>query len=326
MRFVDFTEGCKPTELVIAQTSSPQLTQGKVLVKVHAFGVNRADTLQRQGHYPAPAGESEILGLEMAGEVIGVAEDVSQWQVGDRVFGLVAGGGYAEEVAVLASHLMAIPDSLSDTEAAGLAEVFLTAFQCLRTISHVKPAQRVLLHGGASGVGLAATQLCRYWGVEAAVTASSEAKLDYCAQQGAKLGINYRHQDFAEEVKQAWPEGVDMVLDMVGGDYLNRNLKVLKQDGIVVYLAMLAGRYADKLDMALLIGKRATIQGTTLRSRSDAYKSTLIEDFATTCLPAFARGELKVNIDTVYTIDEVAQSHARLEANDTQGKIVVTWR
>lgn len=325
MRFVDFKKGCEPQALTVAHTSSPQLTSGKVLIKVHAFGVNRADTLQRQGHYPPPPGESDILGLEVAGEVLEVADDVSQWQVGDRVFGLVAGGGYAEEVTVLATHLMATPQNLSDAEAAGLTEVFVTAFQCLRTISHVKPAQRVLIHGGASGVGLAATQLCRYWGVEAAVTASSEQKLDYCQQQGAALPINYKQQDFAEIIKQAWPEGVDMVLDMVGGDYLNRNLKVLKLEGIVVYLAMLAGRYADNLDMALLIGKRATIQGTTLRSRSDTYKSQLIEDFATTCLPAFASGELKVNIDTIYTVDEVARAHARLEANDSQGKIVVTW-
>ena len=145
---------------------------------------------------------------------------------------------------------MPMPEALSFAEAAGLAEVFLTAFQCLRTIAHVKPADKVLIHGGASGVGLAATQLCRLWGIEAAVTASSPEKLAYCEQNGAALCINYTQDDFAKVINQAWPEGVSMVLDMVAGDYLNRNLSVLRQDGIVVYLAMLAGRYADNLDMA----------------------------------------------------------------------------
>jgi len=220
---------------------------------------------------------------------------------------------------------MRVPENMPYSSAAGLAEVFLTAFQCLRLISNVKPAERVLIHGGASGVGLAATQLCHYWGVESAVTASSQEKLAHCQQNGANLLINYKYKNFAEEIKANWPEGVNMVLDMVGGDYLNRNLHILKRDGIVVYLAMLAGRYADNLDMALMLGKRARIQGTTLRNRTDEYKSALISDFSTTCLPAFTTGELSVNIDTVYAINDVAKSHARLESNDTQGKIVVEW-
>ncbi|MBZ2164142.1 NAD(P)H-quinone oxidoreductase [Alteromonas stellipolaris] len=325
MQFVNFEKGCAPEGLTIAEVDAPVLTDDKVLLQVHAFGVNRADTLQRQGHYPPPPGESEILGLEVAGEVIEVGATVSEWKVGDKVFGLVAGGGYAQQVAVNPHHLMRVPENMAYSTAAGLAEVFLTAFQCLRLISNVKPAERVLIHGGASGVGLAATQLCHYWGVESAVTASSQEKLAQCKQNGANLLINYKDKNFAEEIKASWPEGVNMVLDMVGGDYLNRNLQILKRDGIVVYLAMLAGRYADNLDMALMLGKRARIQGTTLRNRTDEYKSALISDFSTTCLPAFTSGELSVNIDTVYAIDDVAKSHARLEGNDTQGKIVVEW-
>ncbi len=325
MRFVDYQKGGEPDSLFIAQAEAPALTAGKVRVRVRGFGINRADTLQRQGRYPPPPGESEILGLEVAGTVIEVADDVNHWKVGDNVFGLVAGGGYAEEVVVLSSHLMPMPEALSFAEAAGLAEVFLTAFQCLRTIAHVKPADKVLIHGGASGVGLAATQLCRLWGIEAAVTASSPEKLAYCEKNGAALCINYTQDDFAKVINQAWPEGVSMVLDMVAGDYLNRNLSVLRQDGIVVYLAMLAGRYADNLDMALLLGKRARIQGTTLRNRSDEYKSQLVADFSATCLPAFNSGALKVNIDTQYRIDDIAKTHQRLEHNNTQGKLVVCW-
>lgn len=325
MQFVNFDKGCAPDGLTLAEVDAPQLTNDNVLVRVHAFGVNRADTLQRQGHYPPPPGESDILGLEVAGEVINVGAGVSEWKVGDKVFGLVAGGGYAEFVAVNPLHLMRIPDNMPFSTAAGLAEVFLTAFQCLRLIANVKPAQRVLIHGGASGVGLAATQLCDYWGIESAVTASSAGKLAQCKHNGANLLINYKTQNFADEIRAQWPGGVDMVLDMVGGDYLNRNLQILKRDGIVVYLAMLAGRYADNLDMALLLGKRARIQGTTLRNRTDDYKSTLINDFSITCLPAFSTGELTVNIDTVYSINEMKNAHERLENNDTQGKVTVQW-
>ena len=325
MQYVDFEKGCRPDALVVNERESYSLSQGKVKVDVKAFGINRADTLQRQGNYPPPPGESEILGLEVAGVVSEVASDVSTFKEGDKVFGLVAGGGYATEVLVNPAHLMPVPEGMPFFEAAGLTEVFLTAFQCLRTIAHIKPAQRALIHGGASGVGLAATQLCRYWGVHSAVTASSEEKLSLCEQNGAEHLINYKQQAFDDVLKMEWPEGVDMVLDMVGGDYLNRTLKVLKQDGKVVYLAMLAGRYADNLDMALLLGKRASIIGTTLRNRSDDYKADLIRDFAAVCLSAFESGELKVNIDTHYHIDDISKTHARLENNDTQGKLVVSW-
>ena len=325
MQYVDFEKGCRPDALVVNERESYSLSRGKVKVDVKAFGINRADTLQRQGNYPPPPGESEILGLEVAGVVSEVASDVSTFKEGDKVFGLVAGGGYATEVLVNPAHLMPVPEGMPFFEAAGLTEVFLTAFQCLRTIAHIKPAQRALIHGGASGVGLAATQLCRYWGVHSAVTASSEEKLSLCEQNGAEHLINYKQQAFDDVLKMEWPEGVDMVLDMVGGDYLNRNLKVLKQDGKVVYLAMLAGRYADNLDMALLLGKRASIIGTTLRNRSDDYKADLIRDFAAVCLSAFESGELKVNIDTHYHIDDISKTHARLENNDTQGKLVVSW-
>lgn len=325
MQYVDFETGGTPASLVV-KTQAPLSTPStKVKVSVMSFGINRADTLQRQGRYPAPQGESEILGLEVAGVIAEVGENVTQLSVGDKVFGLVAGGGYATEVIVEPSHLMPIPDGMAFHEAAGLAEVFLTAFLCLRTLSHVKPANHVLIHGGASGVGLAALQLCRHWGVNTAVTASNSSKLSQCQRNGAELLINYKQQAFDEEISKAWPDGVEMVLDMVGGDYLNRNLKVLKQDGRIVYLAMLGGRYADNLDMALLLAKRATILGTTLRNRSDVYKTALVDDFKATCLPAFSTGELVVNIDTHYSITDIAETHARLEANDSMGKLVVSW-
>lgn len=324
MKYVDFSKG-GPETLRVSETQAPVLQPGQVLVDVKAFGINRADTLQRQGKYPPPPGESEILGLEVAGVVSSVCDTVSVWKPGDRVFGLVAGGGYAEQVAVNQHHLMAIPDNMPSDHAAGLAEVFLTAYQCLQTLAGLKQGQRALIHAGASGVGLAALQLCRYLGIDAATTASSAQKLSLCTEMGASIGINYTSDDFSAVLKENWPDGVDMVLDMVGGDYLNRNLAVLKRDGHIVQLAMLAGRYADKLDLGLLLGKRARIEGTTLRSRTDAYKRELIEAFASHCLPAFSSGELKVNVDTVYDASEIQTAHQRLEDNDTQGKIVVRW-
>ncbi len=218
MQYVDFEKGCGPSELVVKERAGLSLAPGKVKVDVKAFGVNRADTLQRQGNYPPPPGESDILGLEVAGVVSEVASDVTAFKEGDEVFGLVAGGGYATEVMVNPAHLMPIPKGMPFFEAAGLAEVFLTAFQCLRTIAHIKPAERALIHGGASGVGLAATQLCRYWGVHSAVTASSQEKLTLCEINGAEHLINYKRQQFDDVLKKVWPEGVNMVLDMVGGD------------------------------------------------------------------------------------------------------------
>ena len=325
MRYIDFDKGAGPESLKISETDTPAIASGQVLVKVHAFGVNRADTLQRQGKYPPPPGESDILGLEVSGIVTEVADDVTQWKTGDKVCGLVAGGGYAEYVGVNARHLMPVPESMSLTHAAGLTEVFLTAWQALFTIGNLQPQDKALIHAGASGVGLAALQLCKLKGITTATTASSEDKLAQCRGMGANLTINYKEQDFAAVLKDTWPEGVNFVLDFVAGDYLNRNLKVLAQDGHIVYLAMLAGRFADKLDMALMLGKRARIQGSTLRNRSDAYKADLIRDFCEHGMPGFDDGTLTVNVDTVLPVEEVATAHARLEANDSRGKIIVEW-
>ncbi len=325
MRFINFAEGSGPEELFIDETPAPELSAGKVIIQVHAFGVNRADTLQRQGKYPPPPGESAILGLEAAGEVIAVADDVRQWKKGDKVFGLMPGGGYAEQAIVDAGHLMPLPSGVSMEAAAGLAEVFLTAYQALFSLCESKSGERALIHAGASGVGLAALQLCRLKGIETAVTASTAEKLALCEQMGASVLINYKTQDFAEVLSDKWQKGANAIVDFVGGDYLNRNLQVLAKDGSIVYLAMLAGRYADQLDMALMLTKRARIQGSTLRSRTDEYKSSLIRAFTHDFLGEFATGNLQVNLDTVLSVEDISQAHQRLEQNDTQGKIVVRW-
>lgn len=325
MRYVDFVSGQGPEAMSVATMDSPTPKAHQVKIKVHAFGVNRADTMQRMGNYPPPPGESEILGLEASGEVIEIGNEVKRWKVGDKIFGLMPGGGYAEQALVDEGHVMPVPSGVSMEEAAGLAEVFLTAYQVLFTIGQVNEGDKALIHAGASGVGLAGLQLCRLAGVDTATTASSAKKLSLCEQMGASVLINYKEQDFAEVLAEQWPQGVNTVIDFVAGDYLNRNLQSLAIDGTVVYLAMLAGRYADKLDMGLMLKKRARVQGSTLRSRSDQYKRELIDSFTTRFLGEFSTGKLQVNMDTVYNIEQVSEAHARLESNDTQGKIVVTW-
>jgi putative PIG3 family NAD(P)H quinone oxidoreductase len=327
MQFIKHENGCTPDSLAISHTDIPSLTSDQVLIKVACFGLNRADTLQRQGKYPAPAGESDILGLEMSGVVVQFHSQQTSphtFEIGDKVFGLVAGGGYAEYVAVHSQHLMKVPLNMDMPQAAGIAECFLTAFQALFIENDLQPNQHVLIHAGASGVGLAAIQLAKRHGCAVAVTASSQAKLNLCTQLGADLVINYKEQDFAVEIAKHW-KGCDLIIDFVAGDYLNRNLKLLNIDGSVLYLAMLAGRYADKLDMAMMLGKRATVKGSTLRSRHDQYKTHLIKEFSKTCLADFDSCKLVPNIDTEFAAKDVGKAHQRLEDNNTMGKLICCW-
>jgi putative PIG3 family NAD(P)H quinone oxidoreductase len=324
MQFVDFVTGGSPQSMKVSETDIPIPEADQVLVKVFAFGLNRADTLQRKGKYPPPTGESEILGLEVSGEIVAVGRDVTEWRKGQAVFGLVAGGGYAQYVAVNQHHIMLQPQNITHQEAAGIAEVFITAYQSLFYHGALQAGQKVLIHAGASGVGLAAIQLAKLHGCWVAASASTDKKLDKCRQNGADITINYKQQDFAEVIKANW-KGVDLIIDFVAGDYLNRNLKVLNADGKIVYLAMLAGRYADKLDMALLLGKRATIIGSTLRNRSDDYKTQLISEFNRHWLPHFNAGRLHASIDSFYSAHDIEIAHQRLEDNQTMGKLIGIW-
>jgi len=311
-------------DLKVGITRPPTHAAHQVTVAVSAFGINRADVLQRQGKYPPPAGESDILGLEVAGEVIACGPSVTRWKLGDRVCGLVAGGGYAETVVVNEQHLMAVPENLSMPMAAGLSEVFLTAFQALFSIGALQQGERVLVHAGASGVGLAAIQLARANHCDVAVTVSNERKQAICQAMGANLAINYKQQDFVEVIKEKW-QGVDLVIDVVGGEYVNGNMKVLNMDGRMVCLSMLGGRAVPQFDLAKLLAKRLSICGSTLRNRSQQYKARLIKDFEREYLPKFASGQLTVPLDAVYPAEKIADAHARLEANDTAGKLVCYW-
>jgi len=325
MRFIDFEAGCGAQGLFINETGLPNIAKGQVLVKVAAFGINRADTLQRQGLYPPPKGESLILGLEMAGEVVDMASELvgcCRFELGAKVFGLVAGGAYAEYVAVDVTHILPLPESLDYVQGAALAECFLTAYQAMFVEYQLAEGSSVLIHAGASGVGLAAIQLAKQAKCKVAVTASSTDKLKVCKQFGADIMINYNEKDFAEELKH---QGIDLIIDFVGGDYVNRNLAVLNQDGCIIQLAMLGGRTVKNLDMALVLGKRATLKGSTLRNRSNAYKTALTVAFEQSCGSSLHNQQLKPVIDHIYKAQDVALAHDKMENNRNTGKLVCFW-
>jgi NADPH:quinone reductase len=327
MQYIAHTNGCQAEQLSVQQSDKPVLHAGQVLIKVAAFGINRADLLQRQGLYPAPQGDSDIMGLEVAGEVAALATNLKPSDavfIGANVMALVGGGGYAEYVVVDHRHILAQPPNYNAHQAAAIPEAFLTAYQCMWLEYQLQPKTKVLIHAGASGVGLAAIQLAKLLDCEVAVTASSAEKLSVCTQYGADVGINYREHDFVEVCK-ARGFKADFILDFVAADYLGRNLQVLAVDACIMHLAILGGRMVPELDMALMLGKRATLKASTLRSRSADYKSHLVASFKRDCLEYFTSGRLHAVVDHVYPASAIGAAHQRMEANQNAGKLVGYW-
>ncbi|MCB2228827.1 MAG: NAD(P)H-quinone oxidoreductase [Desulfarculaceae bacterium] len=325
MRAILLKEFGGPEQMHLGEAPQPELREREVLVKVKAVGVNRADTLQRKGLYPPPKGESEIMGLELAGEVVALGSGCSLCTVGESVFSIVSGGAYAEYCAMDERLAMPIPEGLDYTQAAGMAEVFLTAHQALFWLMGLEAEEWVLIHAGASGVGTAATQLARAAGARVMVTASSEAKLATCRSLGAEVGINYKEQDFVAVAKEATGgAGPVGLLDFIGAPYFGRNLEALAREGRMVMLALIGGGEADKVNLRLILGKRLKIMGSTLRARSLDYRAKLIADFSRRWLPHFEAGELKPVIDSVMPWGQAAEAHQRMEANLNTGKIILT--
>lgn len=317
-------------ELAYREVREPPVRPGEVMVDVHATALNRADLSQRAGHYPPPAGESEILGLEMAGVVREVPEGVHGVHAGDRVCALLPGGGYAERVAVPAGMLMPVPEGWSFAQAAALPEAAFTAFLNLFLEAGLRAGERVLIHGGASGVGTAAIQQAVLAGASVYTTAGSDEKVEACRELGAELAIPYRHQDFAEAIREhvdarAEDGCVDVVLDMVGEAYFERNLELLRVGGRMVFIASLSGRKAT-FDIRHLMAKRATLKGSTLRSRPAAEKVRIREAFEERFGQALAEGRLDPVIDSVVGIERVEEAHERMQANRNIGKIVLLLR
>jgi len=312
-----------PNQLYIGETTTPTPQANQILVKIHATALNRADTLQRRGLYPPPAGESDILGLEMAGEVVALGSQASKWKIGDRVCSLLGSGGYAENVCIHEDMALPIPAEFSYEEAAALPEVFLTAYQAIVYLGRLQKEERILVHAGASGVGTAAIQLGKAIGAEVIVTASAP-KHDICLSLGASHAIDYKSENFAKAIKEYKNgEGVDLVIDFVGAPYFHDNLEVLRMDGRMVILAFLGGAKVDTLDIRQLQRKRLNIMGSTLRARSLDYKIQLTKDLKDFAWPLFESGALKPIVDSVFSWTEVADAHRYMEANKNIGKIVL---
>jgi putative PIG3 family NAD(P)H quinone oxidoreductase len=316
------TEG-DPQHLTIGEYPTPEPGADELLVKVHAAALNRADTLQRRGHYPPPEGASEILGLDIAGTVEAMGPGSVNWNEGDRVFGLVPGGGYAENAVIHKEMAMAVPPGLSLTEAAAIPEVFLTAYQALHWLGQLQAGHHVLIHAGASGVGTAAIQLVRAAKAHPYVTASAP-KHDVCRELGAEATIDYQSESFVDRVMEITDgRGVDIVLDFIGAPYFHDNVASLATDGRIVQLATLGGSTVEAVNLRALMSKRVQLLASTLRSRSQDYKVRLTQEFAADVLPQFIDSTLTPVIDSTFDWTEAADAHRRMENNENAGKIVL---
>lgn len=302
----------------------PTPRREEILVKVHAAGINRGDTVQRRGLYPPPPGAPDTPGLEIAGEVVAVGEGSTAWPVGSRVCALVGGGGYAEYCLAHESHALPIPSGLSMIEAAGAPETIFTVWTNVFERAHLKPGESLLVHGGASGIGTTAIQLAKAFGSRVFATAGTDAKCAACVQLGADAAINYRTQDFVEEVKQlTGGRGVDVTLDMVGGGYIERNMAASALEGRIVWIAFLEGARAEVNFMPMML-KRLTLTGSTLRGRSVAEKAALAKVVRDRVWPLLESGRLTCVVDSVFPLAEAAAAHRAMEAGGHTGKIVLS--
>lgn len=297
-----------------------------ILIEVKATALNRADILQRKGKYPPPKGASPLLGLEVAGTVAEIGQQVSRWKKGDRVFGLLSGGGYAQYACMHEDMAMAIPENISNEEAAAIPEVFLTAWQALVWLAKLQRGEKVLIHAGASGVGTAAVQLARELGAEVLVTASAP-KHAICLELGASQAIDYQQESFRQRVEAiTGGSGVEVIVDFIAAPYFQDNLSCLATDGRLVMLALLGGPKLGEANLVPILQKRLSIMGSTLRSRSPAYQRRLTDDLAGFLLPRLQEGSLRAVIDRVYDWQQVNQAQGYMEGNKNKGKIVLKLR
>ncbi len=324
MRAVVATGAGGPEVLTVSELPDPEPGPGEVVVRVAATAINRADLLQRQGHYPVPPGASETLGLECSGTVAAVGEGVEDWSVGDEVCALLAGGGYAEQVAVPAGQLMALPPGVDVVTAAALPEVACTVWSNVFMIAGLRPDETLLVHGGAGGIGTFAIQVAKALGATVATTAGSEAKLAVCRELGADIAVNYREQDFVEVVKEATDgRGADVVLDNMGAKYLGRNVDVLATEGRLVIIGLQGGTKGE-LDINMLLRKRGAVIATALRSRPTEEKAAICRSVAELVWPLVGEGLVRPIVHTRLPLAEAAQAHTLMESGDNVGKILLT--
>ncbi|WP_350335189.1 NAD(P)H-quinone oxidoreductase [Coralliovum pocilloporae] len=295
-----------------------------VLIRVSSAGVNRPDVLQRQGLYPPPPGASDIPGLEVCGTIAALGRDVTGWAIGDRVIALVTGGGYAEYCLADQLCVLPVPRGLSDEEAAALPETYFTVWSTVFQRAGLKPGETILVHGGTSGIGTTALQLARQFGAKVFASAGSDEKCAVCLELGASIAINYNSQDFVEVTQQATDgHGMDVILDMVGGDYISRNYEAAALEGRIIQIAFLNGAISEA-DFSRLMLKRLVHTGATLRARSAAFKGTVATELKAHVWPLLEDGSVKPVMDSSFPLEEAAKAHAHMESSTHIGKIVIT--
>ncbi len=321
MRAVEITKAGGPEVLQLTQRPVPVAAHGQVVLKVAYAGVNRPDALQRAGLYAPPATASDLPGLEASGTVVAVGDGVAGLSAGDQVCALLPGGGYAEYVATPAAHCLPVPKGLSLKEAACLPETFFTVWSNVFTRGGLKAGERFLIHGGSSGIGTTAIQLANAFGARVFVTAGSDDKCAACVALGAEKAINYKDEDFVAVMKGEG--GADLILDMVGGDYIARNIKTLANDGRLVQIAFLQGAVTE-LNFAMMMMKRLTITGSTLRPQSDLAKARIAQDLREQVWPLIEVGKVAPVIDSTFELADAMCAHTRMESSGHIGKIVLT--
>ncbi len=324
MRQIVVTAPGGPEVMTLGTGPTPRVAAGEVLIRVAAAGVNRPDVAQRQGQYPPPPGASPVLGLEVAGTVAAVAAGVGDWKIGDPVCALVNSGGYAEFCAAPATQCLPVTKSRSMVEAAALPETFFTVWTNVFDRGRLASGETLLVHGGSSGIGTTAIQLGRAFGARVLVTVGSREKAAACLRLGAEAAVNHRAEDFVAEVRRLTDgRGVDVILDMVGGPYLPRNLEALALDGRLVQIAFLQGSRVE-VDLRPVMTKRLTLTGSTLRPRTTAEKAQIANALRAQVWPLLETGQVRPVMDRTYPLAEAAAAHARMEAGDHIGKIVLT--
>ncbi len=312
-----------PEVLQLDDAPSPEPTETQLLVDVHATALNRADMIQRRGGYPPPPGESEILGLEIAGTVSAMGSTVEGVSEGDRVFGLVGGGGYAEQAVIDYRMAMPIPDEWTFEQAAAVPEVFFTANENIFTLGKLSAGETILIHAGGSGVGSAGVQISHHTGATVFVTAGTSEKIDNCKRLGAVEGINYKQEDFVAEIGRLTDErGVDVVLDFIGAPYFERNLSILKTKGRLLQVGLIGGATTE-INLNTVMRNRLQIIGSVMRPQSIDEKIAITQRFMERWLPELKRGTLRPVIDTVFPLAQAQQAHAYMEANLNFGKILL---
>ena len=322
MRCIEIKEPGGPEVLSLTERRVPEVGINEVLIRVHAAGVNRPDCLQRQGLYVVPEDASPLPGLEVSGDIVYVGNNARKWKAGDRVVALTHGGGYAQFCVANENHCLPWPQSMSAEEAASLPETFFTVHHNLLERAKLRSHETLLVHGGSSGIGTTAIQVARTVGASVIVTAGTDAKCDYCISLGAELAINYRDSDFEEVVSKHYPDGIDVVLDMVAGGYVNKNLKLLRADGRYAMIAFLGGMKAE-VNFAQILPKRLQLMGSTLRPQSVQQKAAIASRVEKDLWPKIGEGLITTRIEKIFPFSKAQQAHELMESSSHMGKIVL---